>query len=159
GLTQQLHGSSGAEALRRLSAERENLLAVCDYALAERPATPESLARALGGLIALEPDVTGRGPMDLTLERLDQALELAASIPVDPLLSAEALAVRGRAHLELGRLTAARKDLEEARKSFYGLGEGALEKRVLVELSTVARHGGDMNTAWALVVGARALPS
>jgi predicted ATPase/class 3 adenylate cyclase len=158
-LSRMLHGSTGVEALRRLSIERENLLAVCDYALAERPATPESLGRVLGGLIALEPDVTERGPMDLTLERLDQALDLAANLPVEALLRAEALAVRGRAKLELGRLAGARKDLEEARKAFYTLGAAAQEKRVLVELSTVARHEGDMNSAWALVVGARALPS
>ncbi|HYI02685.1 ATP-binding protein [Hyalangium sp.] len=158
-LTRLLHGSSGVEALRRLSAERENLLAVCDNALAERPATPESLARVLGGLIALEPDVTARGPMDLTLERMDQALELASSLPVDARLRAEALAVRGRAHLELGRLAAARKDLEEARRAFHALRAEAQEKRVLVGLSMVARHEGDMNAAWALVVGARALSS
>jgi predicted ATPase/class 3 adenylate cyclase len=159
GLTRLLHGRSGVDALRRLSTERENLLAVVDHGLAERPITPQSLTRALGGLVALEPDVTERGPMDLTLERLDQALELSANTPVDARLRAEALSVRGRAYLELGRLAAARKDLEEARKAFYALGAGAQEKRVLVELSTVARHEGDMNAAWALVVGARALPS
>lgn len=158
-LTRLLHGNSGVEALRRLSAERENLLAVCDNALAERPATPESLARALGGLIALEPDVTAHGPMDLTLERLDRVLDLAAGVSVDTRLRAEALAVRGRAHLELGRLAAARRDLEEARRAFHGLGVAAREKRVLVELSMVARHEGDMNAAWALVVEAQALLS
>lgn len=158
-LTRLLHGSSGVEALRRLAVERENLLAVVDHALAQRPHTPESLGRALGGLIALEPDVTARGPMDLTLERLDHALDLAPSLPVDALLRAEALAMRGRTHLELGQLAAARKALEEARKAFHALGAGAQEKRVLVGLSMVARHEGDMNAAWALVVGARALPS
>ncbi|MFL5343789.1 MAG: ATP-binding protein [Hyalangium sp.] len=158
-LTRMLHGSSGIEALRRMSAERENLLAVCDHALAERPATPESVARALGGLIALEPDVTAHGPMELTLERLDRALELAASLPVDARLRAEALAVRGRASLELGRLAAARKDLEEARTAFHALGVGAPQKRALVELSMVARHEGDTNSAWALVAVAQALPS
>jgi predicted ATPase/class 3 adenylate cyclase len=158
-LTRLLHGSSGVEALRRLSAERENLLAVCDNALAEHPTTLESLARALGGLIALEPDMTARGPMDLTLERLDRALERAARLTVDARLCAQALAVRGRAHLELGRLAAARKDLEEARRAFQGLGWAAQEKRVLVELSMVARHEGDMSAAWALVMEAQALPS
>jgi predicted ATPase/class 3 adenylate cyclase len=158
-LTRLLHGSSGVEALRRLSVERENLLAVCDNALAQRPATPESLARALGGLVALEPDMTARGPMDLMLERLDRALELAARVPVEPRLRAEALAVRGRAHLELGQLSAARKDLEEARRAFQALGAAAQQKRVLVELSMVARHEGDMGAASALVLEAQALPS
>jgi predicted ATPase/class 3 adenylate cyclase len=158
-LTRLLHGSSGVEALRRLSVERENLLAVCDNALAEHPVTPESLARALGGLIALEAEVTARGPIELTLERLDRALELSASIPVEARLRAEGLAVRGRAHLELGRLSAARKDLEEARRAFHTLGASAQEKRVLVGLSIIALHEGDMNAAWVLVVGARALPS
>ncbi|MBN1207427.1 MAG: AAA family ATPase [Myxococcaceae bacterium] len=158
-LTRLLHASSGVEALRRLSAERENLLAVCDNALAWRPETPESLARALGGLIALEPDVKARGPLNLTLERLDQALGRAARLPVDARLLAEALAVRGRTHLGLGRLAAARKDLEEARRAFQGLGAAAQKKRVLVELSIVACHEGDMNVAWALVLEAQALPS
>jgi predicted ATPase len=158
-LTGLLHGSSGVESLRRLSSERENLLAVCDHALVERPATAESLARVLGGLVALEPDVTAGGPMDLTLERLDEALKRASSLPVDERLRAEVLAVRGRAHLELGRLAAARKDLEEARRVFHALGAKAQEKRVLVGLSMVARHEGELNTAWALVVGAQSLPS
>ncbi len=158
-LIRLLHGSGGVEAQRWLSAERENLLAVCDNALAHRPVTPESLARALGGLIALEPDMTARGPMNLTIERLDRALELAARVPVEPRLRAEALAVRGRAHLELGKLTAARKDLEEARGAFHALGAEAQEKRVLVELSMVSRHEGDMSTALALVVEAQALSS
>ncbi|WP_224248104.1 ATP-binding protein [Hyalangium gracile] len=158
-LIRLLHGSSGGEALRLLSAERENLLAVCDNALAQRPVTPESLDRALGGLIALEPDMTAHGPMDLTLERLDRALELAARFPSDTRLRAEALAVRGRALLELGRLAAAREDLEEARRAFHALGAAAQEKRVLVELSMVARHEGDMNAAWTLVLEAQALPS
>ncbi|WP_224364039.1 ATP-binding protein [Hyalangium versicolor] len=158
-LTRLLHGSSGVEALRRLEAERENLLAVCDNALAQRPSTPESLARALSGLIVLEPDMTARGPMDLTLERLDRALKLATSVPVDARLRAETLAVRGRAHLEMGARPAARRDLEEARQAFHELESAAQEKRVLVELSIVARHEGDMSAGWALVQEAQALPS
>ncbi|HLL05133.1 MAG TPA: adenylate/guanylate cyclase domain-containing protein [Myxococcaceae bacterium] len=158
-LSRLLHGGGSVEALRQLSVERENLLAVCDNALARPPVTPALLARALGGLSALEPDMTARGPMDLTLERLDRALALAARVPVQEQLRAEVLAVRGRALLELGRLAAARKDLEEASRVFHQLGAQPMRKRVLVELSTVARHEGDMSAASARVMEAQALPS
>ena len=127
-------------------------------ALAQRPHTPESLARALGGLIALEPDVTARGPMDLTLERMDRALELAARCRWMSGCGPRPWRYGGRAHLELGRLAGRAQGLEEARRSFHALGAAAQEKRVLVELSMVARHEGDMNAAWALVGGRRRCP-
>ncbi|WP_224242569.1 ATP-binding protein [Hyalangium gracile] len=149
----------GVEALRRLTLERENLLAVCDHALASWPPTPESVKRALEALVALEPDITSRGPVGITLHRLDRALEQASTLSEDSLLRAEALAVRGRARLETGQLANARKDLEEARAFFHTLGEGVREKRLLVDLSIVARHEGDMDAAWSFIQEARSLPS
>jgi tetratricopeptide (TPR) repeat protein len=75
------------------------------------------------------------------------------------MLYAEALAVRGRAHLEAGQLAASRKDLEEARERFHTLGALAWKKEALVDLSIVARHEGDMQAAWSLIQEAQALPS
>jgi predicted ATPase/class 3 adenylate cyclase len=149
----------GEVAFRRLALERENLLAACDNALAVVPAVASSLERALGVLVALEPDVTARGPVGITLSRLDRALELSAQVEVEPLLRAEALAVRGRTHHGAGQLAAARKDLEAARSAFQALGAVDREKRVLVDLGIVARDEGDVGTAWELVQEAQELPS
>jgi predicted ATPase len=159
GLREQVLGGGGGEALRRLSLERENLLAACDTALATTPATVESLSRALGVLVALDPDVSARGPVGMTLSRLDKALERSAALPVDTLLRAEALAVRGRMLLETGQPASARKDLERARSLFGAQGEVAGEKRALVDLSIVARHEGDTAAAWRLVQEAQGLES
>jgi predicted ATPase/class 3 adenylate cyclase len=161
-LARELRGPArrgGVEALHRLMLERENLLAVCDHALAAWPPTPDSVQRGLEALVALEPDVTLRGPVGITLPRLDRALEQAATLSRDTLLRAEALAVRGRAHLETGQLAAARKDLEQARSSFRERREVSQEKRILVDLSIVARHEGDMAASWSLIQEAGGLPS
>jgi predicted ATPase/class 3 adenylate cyclase len=152
-------GLDGEEALRWLALERENLLAACDSAMAQAPITTESLERALGILVALEPDVTVRGPLGLTLGRLERALGLTEHLPVDLLLRAEALAVRGRVHRELGQLAAAREHLTAAWTAFLGLGAEAQEKRTLVDLSIVALHEGEQATAWSLIQEAQALPS
>ena len=158
-LRTQVRGQGGADAVRQLAQERENLLAACDNALSVTPATPRSVERALEALVALEPEVVARGPVQLLLERLDAALARAARVPVAPRLVAEAVAVRGRVFLEAGRLDAARGDLESARAAFRGLGAVAGEKRVLVDLSIVARHEGKLSQAWELVREARQLSS
>ncbi len=148
-----------AEALRRLTLERENLLAVCDHALASWPPTQESVHRALEALVVLEPDIASRGPVGITLPRLDRALEQSATISDNSMLRAEALAVRGRARLETGELAAARQDLELAREYFKRFGAVARQKRTLVELSMVARHEGDIAAAWQFIQEAQRLPS
>ena len=159
GLRDQVRGGGGLEALRALARERENLLAACDSCLTRVPGTSESLTRALLGLVALEPDVAARGPAGLLLPRLNLALELAESVPVEPMLRAEALAVRGRAHLEAGQLAFARRDLEAARDAFHTLGAMEWKKEALVDLSIVARHEGDMGAAWSLIQEAQTIPS
>ncbi len=158
-LRAQVRCQGGAEALQRLAQERENLLAACDNALAVVPATTRSVERALEALVALEPEVVARGPVRLLLERLDAALKRAEQVRVSPRLVAEAVAVRGRVYLEAGHLDSARKDLEWARGSLRGLGAVAGEKRVLVDLSIVARHEGELSQAWELVREARQLSS
>ncbi|ATB50246.1 ATP-binding protein [Corallococcus macrosporus] len=159
GLRAQVRSHGGAEALQRLALERENLLAACDNALAVRPATSRSVARALEALVALEPEVVTRGPVRLLLERLDAALAMTDRVGVAHRLVAEAVAVRGRVFLEAGDLASARRDLERARESLRTLGAVAGEKRVLVDLSIVARHEGELAQAWALVREARRLSS
>ncbi|QRN96900.1 AAA family ATPase [Archangium violaceum] len=158
-LSARMRGEGGEVAFRRLALERENLLVACDNALAVVPVAASALERALGVLVALEPDVTARGPVGITLSRLDRALELSANVEVEPLLRAEALAVRGRTHHGAGQLAAARRDLEAARSTFQALGAVDREKRVLVDLGIVARDEGDTGSAWALVQDAKELPS
>lgn len=158
-LRERVQRTGGATALRRLALERENLLAACDNAMAVRPATAESLGRALETLVALEPDARTRGPVGLLLERLERAVDASSHVPVAPLHRADALAVMGRAYLDAGQPEAARRALEEVRSVFHTLGEAASEKRVLVDLSIVARHAGDVATAWTLMADAQALPS
>ncbi|MFP2903346.1 cyclase, partial [Corallococcus sp. 4LFB] len=76
-----------------------------------------------------------------------------------PLKRAEALRCWGRAYLDAGQAEYARHALEESRGVFHTLGETAQEKRVLVDLSIVARHAGDGAAAWTLMRDAQALPS
>ncbi|MCY1020252.1 ATP-binding protein [Pyxidicoccus sp. MSG2] len=159
GLRARVRSPGGAEALRQLAQERENLLAACDNALRVQPATASSVERALEALVALEPEVVTRGPVSLLLARLDQALAKACTVAASPLLVAEALAARGRVLLESGSLELARNDLESARTALQALGAVAGEKRVLVDLSIVARHEGVVPRAWALVREAQRLPS
>ncbi len=68
--------------------------------------------------MALEPDIASRGPVGITLPRLDLALEQSATICDNSMLRAEAMAVRGRARLETGELPTARQELEAARERF-----------------------------------------
>lgn len=159
GLRARVRSPGGAEALRQLALERENLLAACDNALRVLPATAGSVERALEALVALEPEVVTRGPVSLLLARLDSALAMAGTVTASPLLVAEAQAARGRVLLEAGHLERARRDLESARSALRGLGAVAREKRVLVDLSIVARHEGEVPRAWALVREALRLPS
>ncbi|QSQ23373.1 cyclase [Pyxidicoccus parkwayensis] len=159
GLRERVRSPGGAEALRQLALERENLLSVCDNGLRVMPATPASVERALEALVVLEPEVVTRGPVSLLLARLDSALALAGTVAVSPRLLAESLAARGRVMLEAGHLDQAREDLEAARIALKGLGLVTGEKRVLVDLSIVARHEGEVPRAWALVREALRLPS
>jgi predicted ATPase/class 3 adenylate cyclase len=159
GLRQRARGVGSAGALRRLALERENLLAACDSALSLAPATPHSLGRALEVLEALEPDFVTRGPLRLLLARLDRAIELAGSSEGAPELLAAIRAVRGRVHLEAGHLEAARADLEQASAALSASGDRAGEKRVLVDLSIVTRHQGDLEAAWEFIQQAQRLPS
>ncbi len=159
GLRERVRSPGGASALRELALERENLLAACDNALLVMPATAESVERALEALVVLEPEVVTRGPVSLLLARLDSTVAIASTVSVCPLLAAEAQAVRGRVLLEAGYLDAARRDLEGARSALRVLEAVAGEKRVLVDLSIVARHEGEVARAWALVREAQRLPS
>nr|WP_246357176.1 adenylate/guanylate cyclase domain-containing protein [Pyxidicoccus fallax] len=159
GLRGRVRGAGAAEALRRLALERENLLAACDNALAVLPPTGVSVERALEALVALEPEVVTRGPVSLLLARLDTAMVAARTVKVLPRLLAEALAARGRVLLESGNVEAARRDLEEARSALRVLEAVTGEKRVLVDLSIVARHEGDMARASALIREAGRLSS
>jgi len=159
GLRQQVRGEQGTEALRLLALERENLLAACDNALATVPVTPGSLVLAIEALEALEPDIATRGPLSLLLTRLDQALMQASSVAVPPERVAAIRAIRGRLHLEAGHPGAAREDLEQAHSLLRASGRVAGEKRVLVELSIVARQQGELTAAWEFIQQAQRLPS
>jgi len=147
------------ETLRQLARDRENLLAVCDHALATKVPTSKSISVALEALEALEPEIVTRGPLSLLLSRLDRALALAERVPVEPARLAVAWAVRGRVHLESGNLEAAWHDLGRAHSAMSLLGSVAGEKRVLVDLSIVARQHGDIAAAWELIQQAQQLPS
>jgi tetratricopeptide (TPR) repeat protein len=106
---------------------------------------------ALEALEALEPDIVIRGPISLLLTRLEEAIRLAETVTVAPEQLAAILAVRGRAHLEAGEPEAARRDLEQARVALRASGDVAGEKRVLVDLSIVARHQGEVAAAWEFI--------
>ncbi len=159
GLRQQVCGEKGTAALRRLALERENLLAACDNTLAMVPASPRCLGLAMEALEALEPDIVARGPLSLLLTRLDWALMQAGSVAVPPERVAATRALRGRLHLEAGHPAAAREDLEQAHSVLSAHGDAAGQKRVLVDLSIVARQQGDLTAACGFIQQAQRLPS
>ena len=102
-LRADVDGPAGAEALRRLTLESENLLAV-----PERTSSP---AAAVGALLALEPVFDARGPLARYADALAGALRRG---PVDPALEARARLSLGLASTRSGRTGEGARELEEA---------------------------------------------
>jgi predicted ATPase len=144
------------------SAERDNLLAALERALAIRSANA-ALALALG----LEPLLAASGPASLHLELLDRTLSLAEKVAERPLAQAadrapeqaeeqmrSARQQRARAHAARARALAARgrqrealADVEAALSLARASGDPALEAAVLTDAGVLHHNRRDMAVA------------
>jgi tetratricopeptide (TPR) repeat protein len=137
--------SDGAEgrkaALDLLDLERDNLLAV--FRRCVRSSGPEP--RAARAVLALDRLLTVRGPFQVLVDMLDQALEKIP--PGDDRLLAQALESRGRARQARGRWADAEADLLRVIELAVSLGDRALEGRGELYLGGIERLRGQRQDA------------
>lgn len=122
-----LTGPDVAECLARLRLETDNLLAAHRASLARAPAVAARIALALDAMLA------NRGPFELELELLENAVRAAPSD--DAALSARALQARGQAWRARGDRTKGRADLDRALDLASRSSDPTLEAAVLAALA------------------------
>ena len=138
----QSEGPDGPAVMKRLFAERENLIAIhrrClehEPALAARASLAANVAAALLGSPASE------------TELLDSSVAAARSAG-DPVLLARSLRVRAAAQRRNGRLDEARIDLDEALLLARQAGARALEGYIFSESGAVRSRTGEVEEARA----------
>lgn len=135
-----VEGPEGAEALRALASDRENLTAIAEGAMAADPAPPEAAARALEALIALNPLRVARGPLGSHLVAFDRAIEAAEAQRAAPELRARAHRARGHARRARGSAAAAADDFARACELARTIGDRAAEARALAYLGICQRE-------------------
>jgi predicted ATPase len=143
-------GSPRPTALARIAAERENLLAVVEHALAGSDGT--TAARAL---LVLSPVALARGPIPPYLALVERALELP--MPIDRRIAL--LATRGKALRHLGRDDEAEQVQHDAVLLARGAGFRREEARLLGKLGMAAYARCDFDTALARLRAALELQS
>jgi predicted ATPase len=121
---------------RRLELESENLLAVARRALLADPQTLVSVTTALRAVLALEPVLLVRGPIEVFLELMDRALEPADAVGVPFALRARCHEARARAHRVRHQLHKSAEDLETALALARRARDRLLEGRALANLGT-----------------------
>ncbi|MBI3725224.1 tetratricopeptide repeat protein [bacterium] len=130
------HG--GAERLRRLSLEQDNLVAVHEDALARAPASGEAATRALGAVVALVPVLLEtRGPVGALLDLANAALSHACAKDAPDALRAAVHSARGDALCRRGEAVLGRRDLEEALALALGSGDRKTEVEARCRLSAL----------------------
>lgn len=143
-------GTPRPTALARIAAERENLLAVVEHALAGSDGT--TAARAL---LVLLPVALARGPIPPYLALVARALELP--MPIDRRIAL--LAARGKALRCVGRDDEAEQVQHEAVLLARGAGFRREEARLLGKLGMAAYARCDFDTALARLRAALELQS
>lgn len=104
-------------------------------------------ARARGHLAA------ARGEPDDAIHWFDRSLDALEATPM-PFERARSMLGRGQVRLRAGQRRLARADLEEARRTFAGLGAKAWTRRAEAEL---ARLGGRASSRWELTPSERSV--
>jgi len=144
-LGQGLDTHDDAISVEELSLEQENLIHLVRDACARSDATS-----ALQGVLALDPLLSRRGPLDVHVALLDAALSAAASSDVDPVLLARALEARGRVRQHRGHLEACMADLTRAAEMATQHGDTLTCARALAEMAALHRRRGSNAQAQAL---------
>ena len=118
---EDVHAHEAAERMKTLRIERENLLEVFERSLSAMPQTDLTAEHALRALNVLDALLVRQGPFSSHLALLDGALEVARATKVDRAYIARALAQKGIALKNRGRLTEAvvvlGQALDEVKKS------------------------------------------
>ncbi len=135
-------GAEGRRAsLDLLDLERDNLLAVFRRALRSPGPDP----RAASAVLALDRLLTVRGPFQVLLDMLDQAIDKLP--PADDALLAKALEARGRARQARGRWADAEADLSRVIELAVALRDRGLEGRAELYLGGLDRLRGQRQDA------------
>jgi predicted ATPase/Tfp pilus assembly protein PilF len=147
-LAAELVGAPAADALRAslCGADRENLVAAAEHALA---AQPPDAASALHVLRALEPALLAGGAFCELARLLDRALSLVdeAAAPDLALDLAAARQLRARVLTPAGQLAQARSELQAALDGAQRLGAVLLAAGIWLDLGVVHHFGRELDQA------------
>ena len=144
---EDVHAHEAAERMATLRVERENLLEVYERALATLPPTDRSARRALRALNALDPLLVRQGPFSSHLALLDSALDVARQAKVEPAYIARALAQKGSALKNRGRLAEGVEALQQALAEVGRATDLPLSGRIHCELGVARFVQGDLDGA------------
>ncbi|MFW6369247.1 MAG: ATP-binding protein, partial [Myxococcota bacterium] len=136
-LSSEIYGPRGAEAVKELAAERENLLAA---QLSGKIVAADECARIGLALLAL---LGRQGPPALEIEVADRTVDAARRFREDDLLG-EALWARAAAHIRQGNTPRARSDVDEGLRLARREGDRCLEGRLLVYSGRMRSFSGDL---------------
>jgi predicted ATPase len=131
-----MHDGSG------IVVDTDNLVAAHRHALDRNPSLALDIAVALDGILK------HRGPMVLRGAILDKAITACeTATDVEPRRRIDALLGRSHAHSELGRLDAARTDLDRALGLARDVDDTSREGRAIASIGRLAWHAGDVPAA------------
>jgi predicted ATPase/Tfp pilus assembly protein PilF len=138
-------GAQGADAVARLAAERDNLLAAHASFLAAGEADA-----AVRTVLAIDTFAAIRGPNAAHLALLEATLGACDPAHVDARVWLRARRARGRARAMAGRTEGALRDFDAALASAADLGEERLQAEVLVDLAVGHHQKRETSTAGVL---------
>lgn len=122
----------------RISADRENLLAVVERILMRTSVSARSADRALRALVAVGPVLLREGALALCANYLERGLAVAKGSGADPRLQARSLALRASVKRRLDDAAGAERDYAEALVLAHHTGERALEARCCTAMARLA---------------------
>ena len=136
-LAEGVHGRDGADRLRRLALELDNLVIVFQRATAVDPPTEKSAGDSLEAIRVLDPVLSTRGPFGAHLGWLDLALERASKAGVPAPATAPVLELRARARRLRGQSQEALADLDAAEAIVTAAGDEQGRASILAEKAWV----------------------
>lgn len=149
-------GPAGVEALARLSAETDNLLAIHERALrAVEEGSAKAAVTAVRCVLVLDPAISVRGSIGAHLELLEQTIRDVDMPSLAEELRCKVLRSRGKARMLQGRGASAVRDLDSALALADGRKDHGLQAQILTDLGIV--HHQRRETSAARVLYERAV--
>lgn len=133
--------------MRRLFAEKDNLLAVIERVARSGSVTARVAEPALRALLALAPLLFRHGPLRAYEVIVDPAIASTRGSGADPSLCCEVLLVRGTLHHHRGAAAKGARDLVSALGLARTIKNASLEARALLELGHALADAGDLPAA------------